>query len=272
MPIDTTLLTFVHLTDTHIQPTADLNTNTAHPPANVRAMQAVAQINALPHPVDFVLHTGDVLHDPTVQQDYAAAAAIFAPLKAPIYYLSGNHDVADMLQTGLLGQKVNPLLPGQHFDLDYQGVQVIGLDSSLPRTPHGHIGAEQMAWFETVCRVDDPRPLLVAVHHHVLPIGVPWFDTMVIDDGVRLHDALVARRARLRGVFHGHIHQDFVTQRDGVTYQSARSTWYQVRTWHGQADMLRDDDPMPGFNLVTMTTRDTFVRSLRFTFDQADSA
>ncbi len=86
---------------------------------------------------------------------------------------------------------------------------------------------------------------------------------MVLTNGLDLHGILLKAKQRLRGVFYGHIHETIVTTRDGITYYSVQSGWFQTRTWYGQANPARDLTQYPGFNLVTLTDRDTFVRPLR---------
>ena len=101
------------------------------------------------------------------------------------------------------------------------------------------------------------------MHHHVLPMGAPWSDTIVLTNGPELHSTLLSARHRLRGVFYGHIHENMVTVRDGISYYSVRSGWFQSRTWYGQSKPLLEPLYFPGFNLVTLTEQDTFVRQYR---------
>ena len=54
-----------------------------------------------------------------------------------------------------------------------------------------------------------------------------------------------------------------VTVRDGISYYSVLSGWFQTRTWHNQQDAMNAPLYNPGFNVVTLTARDTFVRYYR---------
>ncbi len=257
------LLTFVQISDTHLHrdPTYSGEFTTVLPRPGVEAL--VRAINELPFPVDFVLHTGDIMTDPEDDAEYEKARTIFSALHPPIYYLSGNHDRLSGVQRVLLGRET--LTPYLDYDFEHNGVQIVCLDSSInePNTHHGLLEPDQLAWLERLCWADDPRPLVVAVHHHVLPLGVPWLDPIVLTNGVDLHHILLQVRHRLRGVFYGHIHENIVTTRDGINYFSVRSGWFQTRTWHGQAEPANEPLYFPGFNLVTLTTQDTFVREYR---------
>ena len=59
-----------------------------------RYRQAVEAINALPFPVDCVIHTGDVVSNGVKSPDVAAVASnIFASIRAPKAMCPGNHDI-----------------------------------------------------------------------------------------------------------------------------------------------------------------------------------
>jgi 3',5'-cyclic-AMP phosphodiesterase len=103
----------------------------------------------------------------------------------------------------------------------------------------------------------------VAVHHHPLPLYAPWLDGIVMTNGEDLHRVLLKARHRLRGVFYGHIHESVVTVRDGISYYSVLSGWFQTRTWHNQVIPQNEPLHFPGFNVVTLTEQDTFVRYYR---------
>ncbi len=264
------LLTFVHLTDTHIHP--DPNFTQEHAPhgtqAGARAL--VSAVNALPFTPDFVLHTGDVTYDP-IDGAYHAARAIFADLSAPIYYLSGNHDDPAALQSVLLERA--PITP---FDqtFTHNGVRVILLDSLRPTSTgdrvRGRVSAEQLNWLHDQCAADD-LPLVIGVHHNVLPIGGGfWDDYMSMENGLDLHAALVPYRERVRGVFFGHVHQATATVRDGILYASALSSWYQLLAHPRQSDIRADRGAPPGFSVVMITRDQTFIRRHTFAVNADD--
>jgi hypothetical protein len=94
------LLNFVHISDTHLlhpdqkKDFAGIQPELAQYAAQVLALPyhtsaalpaLVAQINALPVPVDFVLHTGDVAGESNA--DYAYLAELLAQIKYPVIYL-----------------------------------------------------------------------------------------------------------------------------------------------------------------------------------------
>ena len=127
----------------------------------------------------------------------------------------------------------------------------------------GELAAEQLQWLDALCSAEDQRPLVVGIHHNMLPTHAPWLDHMTVRQGEEAHRILKQAQSRIRGVFFGHIHENTVTVRDGIAYYSALSGWFQTRTWHDAPAPERDPLDIPGFNLVTLTQQETFVRFYR---------
>lgn len=243
------LLSFVHLSDTHlhVDPTfKGKRAWSAHPTAKA----VIQSINALPHPVDFVLHTGDLGNDPLRAEHYLALRdELFGLLRPPMLVIAGNHDHRVWLREAFHPQHSQP-----YFVAEFNGVQVVCLDSSVPYQAYGEIEPEQWAWLEALCAADSTKPLVVALHHHPLPLGAQAMDGLMLRDGEALHQTLLKARHRLKCVLFGHIHEQVTQLRDGILYASTFSTWYQSRTWHGQhGDFVKADVHLPGYTVVTLT-------------------
>lgn len=257
------LLTFVHMSDTHIGIDPEYGKQHTAYSTQISTTALVKQINALPFKVDFVLHTGDVAYDPDASA-YYTARDILSELKYPIYYLAGNHDHATELQGILLNQKESR--KPYYYEFEVNGVQMVCLDSNGPaEVPRGNIVPEQLEWLDGLCSAQDNRPMVVAVHHHLLPVGAQWWDEyMRVTNGEAVHDVLRKAQPRLRGVFFGHVHQSITMYKDGVLYNSALSSWTQFRMWPGLSDTVPDENAEPGFSVVTISRDQTFIRRWRF--------
>jgi len=261
------LLTFVHISDTHIH--ADPTYTGSHVDFSSRqpVQRLIDTINNLEMEIDFVMHTGDITHFPETPEHYHIARDILSQIKYPVYYVPGNHDNVAMFQKEFVGLSDSDIKAHYDYQLDCNGVQIVMLDSHAPvdkpGNHDGHLAEEQLTYLDEICSADDDRPLVIGIHHHALPTEAPWLDGIVLKNGLELHQILLKAKSRLRGIFYGHIHESVVTVRDGISYYSVHSGWHQTRTWYAAENPAREYIHNPGFNLVTLTATDTFVRSRR---------
>lgn len=263
------LLHFVHITDTHLSHDPAYTYDAADYTAWEGAQLLVRQLNALPFTPDFILHTGDVAFDPEPEA-YETIRKLFASIEIPIYYLAGNHDHGATLVKNLMQHQQSAAENLLYYEFEKNGVQIVCLDTNAPlpegyKPPNGRIDEAQIEWLKQVARPDDPRPLVVAVHHNPIPTGIPWLDNyMGLINGMDLHRALVPLRDRIRGVFHGHIHMNLEVFQDGILYVAGLSSWYQLHAWPHQTETEPDRNAEPGFNVVTVKQNQTIIRRHRF--------
>ncbi len=256
-------VTFVQISDTHISGRPDYGLNHAPHSANAGAAALVHAVNNLPFKPDFVLHTGDVAYDPDASA-YQTAREILGRLEYPIYYLAGNHDYGDALQRVLLN-RTETIAPF-HYTFELNNFQFICLDTNGPaEPPRGNVIPEQLEWLDQLCSAEDDRPLVIAMHHNPLPIGSPWLDDyMCITNGDAVHAIICKAQRRLRGVFFGHVHQSITYYRDGVLYAASPSSWVQFKAWPGLDETVKDDNAELGFNVITLSEDQTFIRRWGF--------
>lgn len=263
------MLRFVHISDTHI--TTDegyIKPYARYTPLH-GARALIDALNALPFTPDFFLHTGDIAYDPD-ERVYPFIRELFSALKAPVYYIAGNHDDRQAMQTELMRRDALQKYP--HYELELGGVQCVFVDSNATdNVPRGRISDEQLEWLDALCARDDERPLMIAVHHNPLAVGVAWMDaTMCIENGEDFHAIVRQARDRLRGVFHGHIHQNYDVFRDGVLYSAAASSWCAFQAHPGvvwDGTITPDHNTPPGYSVVTITPEQTTVRRHAFRVD-----
>ena len=261
------LLRFIHISDTHISDDPEYKRGDGPHTPYEGSLALVAAINALPFQPDFILHTGDVAYDP-YPQAYAAVRSLLGQLKAPVYYLRGNHDHSAALQTELLGRSAQAVQPYLYYELEVQGVQLLCLDSNGPADlPAGYLPQEQLDWLDERCAADDERPLLIAIHHNVLPASTPWLDNwMRLTNGEDVHAVIRQARDRLRGVVHGHIHQNVDVLADGVRYASVVSPWLNFMAYPDPANdrVSVDEEARPGFSVVSLDAERCTIRRHSF--------
>ena len=264
------VLRFVHISDTHINPDENYIKDYAQYTPIIGARALVDAVNALPFTPDFILHTGDVAYDPDPSV-YDAVAEVMRGFNAPVYYLAGNHDHPRALQRWLMGREGDDLPAYVFYEFETKGVQIACLDSNGPHdpnTPSGFVPEEQLEWLDGICSSDNEQPLVIAVHHNVIPMGVPWLDNwMRIENGEDFHRILTRAAHRIRGVFFGHIHQNIDVYRDGILYSAAASSWCQFMAYPMPENdrVIPDPTTPPGFSVVTVSEDRTFIRRHTFT-------
>ena len=272
MPTIDNPLRFVHISDTHINPDMDYIKSYAYYTPIIGAKALVEAVNALPFEPDFILHTGDVAYDP-FPEVYPDVKSVMEQFNAPVYYLAGNHDDAQALQQVVMGRKPEATTDYLYYEFEAKGVHVVCLDSNGPHHPEhpsGTVTQEQLDWLNDICASDDERPLVIAIHHNVVQTGVPWLDDwMRLENGDEFHAVVRQARDRLRGVFYGHIHQNISTLRDGVLYVAAASSWCQFFGYPIPENTQIIPDPItpPGFNVVSITNENTFIRRHTFSVE-----
>jgi 3',5'-cyclic-AMP phosphodiesterase len=256
---------FVHIADTHVARSPDFVNHGHAPLANLRAL--VDAINALRFPIDFVLHTGDLVEDRS-EAAYRLARRELSRLRLPIYYVAGNHDDADILQGVMLDRA--PAGPRFDYGMTIDGVRVAVLDSRGPHDPEGTLTDEQLSRLRALCELDG-KPLVIAIHHPPLPMDSLWLDhgwatadggspNMLLDRGPEFLEAIAGARDRIRGVFFGHIHRACQVMHRGILFSSAPSGFGQFLTWPDQPSPGASPGEPAGFSLVTITADRTIVR------------
>lgn len=284
------LLTFVHVSDTHFEPAVRLDHQAAYGSPRMMdffkqlsdlgidlgaahrasvsdkvANQALVDaINALPFPIDFVLHTGDVMTDAADADQYASIRETMDQLNAPVYYLRGNHDHADALRA--LMPSVETANGTLDYVIEHNGVRLVCVDSAANGVDHGgRLSDEQLNWLSAQLAAEPEKPLLAAIHHPPLLLGSDMMDFFGVANGQQVHEVFKAAVPRLQAVFFGHIHQVVDMVRDGVYYSCVQSPISQpVLIPGGLSAQGLHHEPNPGFTLVVVTEEQTYFRRINY--------
>lgn len=201
---------------------------------------------ATPEP-SVVLVTGDCSADGS-EASYQRLGEKIARLKAPTYYLPGNHDNASLMASMLMGRSLDK--EKLCFFVDALGWRFILLDSSVRGEDSGCIGNAQREWLRNALASSPPMPVVVAVHHNPLPVGSEWLDTMTISDNAALL-AILDTAPNVKAVLFGHVHQEFEEYRDGTLYASVPSTFFQFKP--RSKEFTRDERSAPGARVIRLT-------------------
>lgn len=211
-------LSILHITDTHLFAAADERLRGVD---TCRSLQAVLQsATSGARPVDAVLATGDLSQDESAGA-YRRFRELLAPLAAPVWCLPGNHDAPERLAATLAGppfQVGGAVLRG--------GWALLLLDSCMPGDHGGRLSAAQLAWLAAALEEHRQRHVLIALHHHVLPLQSRWLDELGLYNAAELLQ-VIDRAPQLRAVVAGHVHQASDILRNGVRFLTTPSTCFQ---------------------------------------------
>jgi len=222
------MFTYAIISDTHMRPEGGDESSPweVNKYANGRARWVIDRINRS-NP-EFVIHMGDIVHPfprlSTYNTASDAALRAHGKLKAPTYYLPGNHDVGD---------KKNPMMPADAVDdfgleayaglfgalyqsFDHKGVHFILINAQVFNSGLDH-EAEQAKWLEADLAANAGKRIHLFTHYppYVLDPGEPGnYDN--IDEPARSWLLELLEKCRVEVMFAGHVHH-FIYQKHGIT-------------------------------------------------------
>lgn len=186
----------IQISDCHLRADPDARSRLGFPWRQLEAVMAHAS-RLRP---DILLVTGDVSQDES-PASYRMAAELFDGLGCPWFWFAGNHDHPEFMQ------ELRPF----HHELDLGDWRLLCLDSRVTGQAGGELGEEQLSELAQSLALSvelDPRPILLAMHHHPLPIGSDWMDALGLADRDALWETL-RPYPQVRAILCGHIHQAF---------------------------------------------------------------
>ena len=204
---------FVQLSDSHWGFEGPPN-----PDAKGTLRKAVAAVNGLAEPPDFIVFTGDLTHttdDPKERRRRLAEFRdIVADLKVKnIHYMPGEHDAS--LDRGEAYQE---FFGKTHYTFNHKGVHFIALDNVSD--PAARIGDEQLAWLAADLRQLPKDARIVVLTHRPLFDLYPQWD-WATRDGAKAIELLMPYSNVT--VFYGHIHQEHHHMTGHIPHHAANS-------------------------------------------------
>ncbi len=193
---------------------------------NAGLRRAVETINRLRPRPDAVLASGDLAEAGEAAQ-YAALRAILDRLEVPLHVMPGNHDSRAGLRAVFADHAYLPKDGFLHYALELGPVTLIALDTVVPGEDGGTLCAEQLAWLDAQLKAARDRPVIVAMHHPPVPIGIDWLDRLACANAEGLAEVVV-RHPQVERIVSGHVHRAAQARFAGTMVATAPSTAYQV--------------------------------------------
>jgi hypothetical protein len=204
---------FVQLSDSHWGFSGPPNPDAAN-----TLRKAVATVNALEHPPEFIVFTGDLTHttdDPGERRKRLAGFRdIVSALKVKqVRFMPGEHDAA--LDRGAAYKE---FFGETFYSFDHKGVHFIAVDNVSD--PGAKIGDEQLAWMKAdLAKRPKDSPIVVLTHRPLFDLVPKW--DWATRDGAQAIDILMQYPKVT--VFYGHIHQEHHHMTGHIAHHSAKS-------------------------------------------------
>jgi Icc protein len=209
---------FVQISDSHIGFSKEANKDVV---GTLKA--AIAKINSLPVPPDFILHTGDLTHLCESEEFDTLDQVLKDCRTGKVFYVPGEHDVTDhngKLYRERFGQGTKG---SGWFSFDHRGVHFVGLVNVMNSSAGGLgvLGEEQLQWLEDDLKArSSSTPIVLFAHVPLWTVYPQW--GWGTEDSERALGYL--RRFGSVTVLNGHIHQTLKKVEGNVTFHTAMST------------------------------------------------
>jgi Icc protein len=240
-------LTVLQITDTHLHAAADSRMRGVTTYATFQAVLEHAQRDPR-WPVDAILATGDIVQDES-RAGYERFRQSLEPLGVPVYSIPGNHD-----DPKLMGE----ILASGSFQLGGElrrgRWSIVLLSTFLAGEDAGGLGPARLQGLRQALTAHAGQHILVAMHHHPLPMGSTWLDGVALRDAAAFWNIIDAS-PDVRGVICGHVHQAAERTRNQVRFLSTPSTCAQFLP--GNEFFALDDRP-PGMRWLQLYDDGTF--------------
>jgi len=165
----------------------------------------IETLNALRPRPELVVITGD-LADTAAADEYEHLKSLLAPLELPFISVPGNHDSREFLRAAFADQNYAAPSGGLNQLRQLGALDLILLDSSVPRQPHGELDDATLRWLDKTLAASERRPALLFLHHPPFVTGVAHMDRMNLRDADQLA-TIVRRHERIRLIACGHVHR-----------------------------------------------------------------
>jgi 3',5'-cyclic-AMP phosphodiesterase len=234
-------LKLLQISDTHLHAAADSRMRGVVTYATLLAVLKQAQRDPR-WPVDAIIATGDIVQDES-RAGYERFRAALEPLGVPVYCIPGNHDDPALMGEILMSGSFQ--LGGE---LRHGNWSVVLLSTFLAGEDAGGLGPARLSGLRQALHAHTGQHILVAMHHHPLPMGSTWLD------GVALRDAqafwkVIDGHTDVRAVVCGHVHQASDRTRNRVRFMSTPSTCAQFLP---NSEFFALDDRPPGMRWIEL--------------------
>ncbi len=240
-------LTFVHMTDTHIQPEgaqAFMGIDTAQ-----KFKAVVEYIRGMGIQPAFFAISGDIVQD-AEDDGYMRVKELLKELDSfgvPVLLTLGNHDNRVSFQRVMLGETDTDESRRYYHSHVFDGFKIILLDSRESGKVYGTFDDAQMDWLKA--ELAEGLPSILIFHHP--PVITPY---ALLDSHILLQDSIEKLAAAIDGqnvigILNGHIHFNNVGVFHGVPAIAGGHVAFMLDPYEKQGMKFINGS---GFNVITV--------------------
>lgn len=258
------MTTFIQLTDTHIQAADSDRFFGRDTTRALRDTFALLRARGLT-PMYPVLISGDLTNNGEPAA-YTRLRAIVDGQRADgvtVLLTLGNHDDRAAFRAGMLdapdAENATELNGGKRMYARHMfgGVRVLLLDTHIPGTHDGDLGAAQLAWLADELAAPAPEGTILVLHHPPEFSSFMTGEAHVIGDADALRGLIAG--SDVIGILAGHVHVQTVSAFAGVPCVAAPGTAFLIDPFARGGMRFLDGG---GFHIVTVADRQMTVRQI----------
>ncbi len=233
------MLTILQLTDLHILPNPE---DTLLGVKTEEYFHHVLDHAFKESKYDVILLSGDLTQSPC-EESYNRILKIVESYQLPVLCLPGNHDDFPLMQ-----HLFNTPTIHCQKQVIFGHWQIILLNSQIVNSEFGHLAQSELDFLQKNLKEYDQLFTFIAVHHHFMPSGSKWLDTMQIDNSNELLN-IVKNYPNVKVITTGHIHQELHQKMGDITILGTPSTCFQFAL--NSADFALDTQS-PGYRIIEL--------------------
>lgn len=221
----------IQISDTHLF--ADDELSIFNVKSNIKFKEVMIKIiDEDSHDIDIIFITGDISQDET-GNSYKKIVDHLSGLNVPIYWIPGNHDNLDQLESIFKNAKnfnrtTHLSLSSWHF---------IFLNTKIAGRDDGYLSQSELNMLRhelTISPVD--KKIAIVMHHHPAPVGTPLIDNYILKNTHDFWNIITGTRTEL--IICGHVHGDYHFKYNNVMIESSPATCLQ---WEKGSSILKID-------------------------------
>ena len=190
--------------------------------------------------IDHIVVTGDISQDDSLAS-YHYCHKVLSETGIPFSWLRGNHDDMSLATSTLYQGNFLPSVTVRHW-------HIVLLNTQVPGQEYGELTPTELLRLESELAHNSETPILIAMHHHPLPIGSSWMDPSRLKNSDALL-TLLKGYPQVQAIIYGHIHQQQDTITQGLRILGTPSTSLQFTP---RASDFAIDDSQPGYRRLRL--------------------